>query len=402
MGYPRGMLPRILALALAWRTLWAFLLRPLWDSDSGAYPHTGANLLRGAWSGYDGARPPVYSVVVGLVNGRVSGALPSDVATLAVVGSAAWLACIALVYGTVQALGGSERRASLAAGFLALLSPVTTWETTVAPFTVAAALVAGGIYLRATGRVLAAGGVLALAALTRAELVILLPLWTLSAWRVWAPMIGAWIGVVGLCTGHYTLTTLGALNLTTATAGLWDDAPPPFGPILAAAAHREPGVRDVVVHEPALTQLFAVEPNGPDLAAALGRASINVMRAHPLGWLGNAAGSIAVLADLRHGLTWRHALGPERAPVRRWPSFVAAWAALEGFALSGAWLVATVRRGPFMGGAWCVILAFAFLAHVSPRYVVPLLPIVLVGMVAQRGPRGAGPHIRPPRIAPAA
>lgn len=379
-------LGRILVGAVAWRAVWALALPPLWHADSPGYTRTGVAMLRGMWYAYDGARPPVYSVLVGLLNGRLAGITAGALASVAVLGTVCWLGVVALVWHTVRRLHPARWRADAAAAFLALLSPVTTWETTLSPFALSAFLVALGAYLLTRRRVGWAGLALAAAALTRAELAILLPLWALAAWRVWVPVLAGWVAVVWATTGAATLTTLGGLNTACAVYDLWDASPSPVGPVLARAHAAQPWRRDTVADAAVMNEAMKALGTSTlaEFSTAIGRASVDLALAHPAGWARNALEGVAVVGDLSMAVADRRGLDRSAPTVRRWPSLVSGWPRWEGAAVSAVWLAALVRRGRFVGGALAVVVALAAVAHVSPRYLVPLLPAVVIAAVVGR------------------
>ena len=122
----------------------------VWEADSGGYV---VALLRGD-------RPPVYST---LVDWASEGVWPTaaEYAIIGLIQGAAWIGLVAVV----------ARRAPWTALGLALLSGDATWERAVSPLCLAAALVGIGAEVIDTHpRV--AGVLLALAALTRVELLI--------------------------------------------------------------------------------------------------------------------------------------------------------------------------------------------------------------------------------------
>jgi len=354
----------LLASALAFRVLFQIAYAPFWTGDGPSYAVWWLVVKNRMWQFYDGFRPPIYPLLLGLVQwlsgSPASRRLSPNAGELVVsFQQLAGVSAAVLLYLALRNLDVRRRLSFWSAFFYALLAPVCLAEMMILPLALTSYLVIAALWLftvslRRTGsgpsgRGFAAvsGLTFALAALTRAEILAFLivfagtglaasfiyrrhPHFTglrssaLTASAFAAPLIFGLMCFNALMIGQFTFTTGKPLNATCTVYNLFDRVEPSdrvFGEIMLKY-YRGPARIDLV--NDALPELLRhstempMERRGPlsaaaDLYAYAGQVSHRLQRSYPRLYLSNATQSFGRTFDFSQGsnLPSEHVRDPE-------------------------------------------------------------------------------------------
>ncbi len=402
------------AIALAFRVLFQIAYAPLWTGDGPGYAVWWVVAKNHLWQFYDGLRPPIYPLLLGLVQ-WLSGSAPlkrltPDAGELIVsfqqiVGVIATI----LLYLALRNLG-VRRRVSFWSGlFYALLAPVGLAEMTILPLALTSSLLIAALWFFTVAIRRGAGGesafpfaaasslIFALAALTRAEILVFLSLFAgtailagliyrrqpgftalissaLIAIACAAPLILGWMSFNARMIRRFTFTTGRPLNATCTVYDLFDRVEPEdrvFGQIMVKyyrGAARIDLVNDALPELREHASEMPLERRGPfspvpDLYVYAGEVSHRLQRSYPGHYLRNAAQSFSRTFDFSQGgnIPQEHVKDPE---------------SLEGRSVLENKLVASITErirwieAPVMLALYCLMLLY--------------LPIALLGSYRKR------------------
>ena len=396
----------IAAVAIASRLLYHFTYEPWWTLDSPDYAWRWQVLKNLQWNVYDGYKPPVYSVFLGLAQ-ALAGSEPASVITAGAARAAVWLhqlagvLAAAMVYLTLRNLTNNTRTALIGGVFFALLGAVCLFEMIVLPLATTAYLLLGGIWLFTVamrrsldggdGRLAAAASGLAfgIGALNRAEItVFLLALVGLTfvasllyrkvpefralrpvafmTGMVGLPMIGAWVCFNGLLLGQFTVTTAAGYNRTCTVYNLFDRVEPQdevFGRIMMKYYRGEQRIDLVNDAWPELGQHAAEMPieqksassNSANMMAYAGEVAGRLQRRFPLTYLANALRSFGRTFDFKQGL------GPMQKEASRGVETPDGRPVLKSESGDGVARVLRLIQSPLMLALYCLSLAAIFI-----------------------------------------
>jgi hypothetical protein len=402
------------ASALAWRVLFQIAYAPFWTGDGPGYAVWWVVVKNHLWQFYDGLRPPIYPLLLGLVQ-WLTGSEPSKrltpeagelvVCLQQVVGVIATI----LLYLALRNLGVRRRVSRWSGFFYALLVPACLAEMTILPLALTSSLLIAALWLftvairrSASGQsalpfAAASGLTFALAALTRAEILAFLSVFAgtailasliyrrqpgfaalgssaLIAIACAAPLILGWMSFNARMIGRFTFTTGRPLNATCTVYDLFDRVEPEdrvFGQIMLKyyrGAARIDLVNDALPELREHTSEMPLERKGPfsqvpDLYVYAGQVSHRLRRTYPGHYLLNAAHSFSRTFDFSQGgnIPQEHVKDPE---------------SLEGRSVLENKVVASVTErvrwieAPFMLVLYCLLLLY--------------LPAAILGSYARR------------------
>jgi len=358
------------ASALAFRFLFQIAYTPFWTGDGPGYAVWWVVVKNHLWQFYDGLRPPIYPLLLGLVQ-WLSGSAPLKRLTPEV---GELVVCIQQVVGVIATILlylalrnlGVRRRVALWSGFFyALLVPACLAEMTILPLALTSSLLIAALWLftvairRSTSGQSAlpfaasSGLTFALAALARAEILAFLSVFAgtailasliyrrqpgftalrssaLIAIACAAPLILGWMSFNARMIGRFTFTTGRPLNATCTVYDLFDRVEPEdrvFGQIMLKyyrGAARIDLVNDALPELREHASEMPLERKGPfspvpDLYVYAGQVSHRLQRNYPGHYLLNAAHSFSRTFDFSQGgnVPQEHVKDPESLEGRR-------------------------------------------------------------------------------------
>jgi hypothetical protein len=340
------------ATALAFRVLFHMTYAPLWTGDGPGYAVWWVVVKNHLWQFYDGLRPPVYPLLLGLVQ-WLCGSEPlkrlTPEAGELVVGfqQIVGVAATILLYLALRNLEVRRRVAFWGALFYALLVPVCLAEMTILPLALTSSLLLAGLWLftialrrRALGQsslpfAAGSGVIFGLAALTRAEVLAFFCVFgvtmfvtsfinrhnhsfaalrpsVLVASAFAAPLVVGWMSFNAGKIGRFTFTTGRPLNATCTVYDLFDRVEPAdraFGQIMVKyyrGADRIDLVNDALPELRAHASEMPLERKGPfspvpDLYVYAGEVSRRLQWRYPGHYLFNAVKSFGRTFDFSQG-----------------------------------------------------------------------------------------------------
>jgi hypothetical protein len=352
------------ASALAFRVLFQIAYTPLWTGDGPGYAVWWVVAKNHLWQFYDGLRPPIYPLLLGLVE-WLSGSAPlkrltPEAGELVVsFQQIAGVIATTLLYLALRNLGVRRRVSFWSCFFYALLVPACLAEMTILPLALTSSLLIAALWLftvairrSASGRsalpfAAASGLTFALAALTRAEILAFLIVFAgtailasliyrrkpgftalrssaLIAIGCAAPLILGWMSFNARMIGRFTFTTGRPLNATCTVYDLFDRVEPEdlvFGQIMLKyyrGADRIDLLNDALPELRAHASEMPLERKGPfspvpDLYVYAGQVSHRLQRNYPGHYLQNAIQSFSRTFDFSQGgnIPQQHVKDPE-------------------------------------------------------------------------------------------